>query len=88
MSLFIKFVLALISNVYYVQNIFICLSLDQWFLTFLARRTPKIIIGLHGPLKHLTDRKKMLFRVHYFTIDIIIDPKTHSTDPWLRSYRV
>ncbi len=29
--------------------------LDQWFLTFYARWTPKIIIRRHGPLNHQTE---------------------------------
>jgi len=34
--------------------------LDQWFLTFFSRRTPKIIIGLQGPLNQQIDLKEMV----------------------------
>ncbi len=50
------------------------IDLDQWFLTFYARWTPKIIFGLHGPLNHQTF-KEMLFKVlHFYDFHGPLDP--------------
>jgi len=50
------------------------IDLEQWISTFYARRTPKIISGLHAPLNYQTDWKKMPFVVHNFTFMTSVDP--------------
>ncbi len=44
--------------------------IGHWFLTFYARRTLKILNGLHGPLNHQADLMK----------DTIYGPKCNSYD--------
>ncbi len=43
----------------------------QWFSTFYARRTPKIIIGLHVPLNHKMNIKRCIYKgtsIHFYDL--------------------
>ncbi len=48
---------------------------EQWFLTFYDRRTPKIINAVYGPLNIQIDFKKLTLKEHNFTFMNSIDPR-------------